>query len=132
VQRPTLLAKIFGVYKIAYKNSILGKVVRMNLLVMENLFCGRRFTRVSYYPSRSPKLIVFQIYDLKGSMRNRRVQSTGRPNEVLLDENLVQCARYSPIAHWFRADNMIVSCAPASVLSTRAFETNHARSFVER
>lgn len=24
-------------------------------------------------------------------MRNRRVQSTGRPNEVLLDENLVQC-----------------------------------------
>jgi hypothetical protein len=45
-QRPTLLAKIFGVYKIAYKNPILGRVVRMNLLVMENLFYGRRFTRV--------------------------------------------------------------------------------------
>jgi hypothetical protein len=31
-----------------------------------------------------------QIYDLKGSTRNRHVQSTGRENEVLLDENLVQ------------------------------------------
>jgi 1-phosphatidylinositol-3-phosphate 5-kinase len=32
----------------------------------------------------------FQIYDLKGSTRNRHVQSTGKENEVLLDENLVQ------------------------------------------
>ena len=32
-----------------------------------------------------------QIFDLKGSTRNRHVQSTGRENEVLLDENLVQC-----------------------------------------
>lgn len=31
-----------------------------------------------------------QIFDLKGSTRNRHVQSTGRENEVLLDENLVQ------------------------------------------
>jgi 1-phosphatidylinositol-3-phosphate 5-kinase len=31
-----------------------------------------------------------QIYDLKGSTRNRHVQSTGRENEVLLDENLVE------------------------------------------
>ena len=31
-----------------------------------------------------------QIYDLKGSTRNRHVKSTGRENEVLLDENLVQ------------------------------------------
>lgn len=31
-----------------------------------------------------------QIYDLKGSTRNRHVQSTGRENEVLLDENLIQ------------------------------------------
>ena len=34
---------------------------------------------------------VDQIFDLKGSMRNRHVQSTGRQNEVLLDENLVEC-----------------------------------------
>lgn len=48
VQRPTLLAKIFGVYKIAYKNPMLGKTVRMNLMVMENLFYGRRFSRVCF------------------------------------------------------------------------------------
>jgi hypothetical protein len=29
-----------------------------------------------------------KIYDLKGSTRGRHVQSTGRENEVLLDENL--------------------------------------------
>lgn len=34
--------------------------------------------------------ILSQIYDLKGSTRNRHVKSTGRENEVLLDENLVQ------------------------------------------
>ena len=34
--------------------------------------------------------MIGQIYDLKGSTRNRHVQSTGRENEVLLDENLVQ------------------------------------------
>ena len=35
--------------------------------------------------------LLLQIYDLKGSTRNRHVKSTGRENEVLLDENLVQC-----------------------------------------
>ena len=34
--------------------------------------------------------ICAQIYDLKGSTRNRHVQSTGKENEVLLDENLVE------------------------------------------
>jgi hypothetical protein len=34
--------------------------------------------------------LLSQIYDLKGSTRNRHVKSTGRENEVLLDENLVQ------------------------------------------
>ena len=47
-------------------------------------------------------VLVFseKIYDLKGSTRNRHVQSTGRENEVLLDENLnesefltVECSR---------------------------------------
>jgi len=53
----------------------------MNLLIMENLFYNRKFSK---------------IYDLKGSMRNRHVQSTGRENEVLLDENLVQSAHQKP------------------------------------
>jgi hypothetical protein len=39
---------------------------------------------------RTPLDHPFQIYDLKGSTRNRHVQSTGKENEVLLDENLVQ------------------------------------------
>jgi 1-phosphatidylinositol-3-phosphate 5-kinase len=48
---------------------------------MENLFYDRHFTK---------------IYDLKGSTRNRHVQSTGRANEVLLDENLVESAHLHP------------------------------------
>lgn len=34
---------------------------------------------------------ALQIFDLKGSMRNRKVNATGKENEVLLDENLVEC-----------------------------------------
>jgi len=48
---------------------------------MENLFYERRFTK---------------IYDLKGSTRNRLVQPTGRENEVLLDENLMELIHKSP------------------------------------
>ncbi|KAJ3989013.1 hypothetical protein F5890DRAFT_1401940 [Lentinula detonsa] len=86
--RPTLLAKVFGCYKLTFKktgSSDKGqgksKSTQMNLLVMENLFYDRRFSK---------------IYDLKGSTRNRHVQSTGRENEVLLDENLVQTAHLTP------------------------------------
>jgi len=81
-KRPTLLAKIFGFYKIVYKNPVLGKTVRMTLLVMENLFYDHRFC---------------QVYDLKGSSRNRLVHPTpSKPNQVLLDENLVQNSYKSP------------------------------------
>lgn len=67
----------------------------MNLLVMENLFYDRRFSKVEMPFSiiRTHRYSInswFQIYDLKGSTRNRHVQSTGRENEVLLDENLVE------------------------------------------
>ncbi|GAW06574.1 1-phosphatidylinositol-3-phosphate 5-kinase [Lentinula edodes] len=84
--RPTLLAKVFGCYKLTFKKTGIsdkgqGKSKQMNLLVMENLFYDRRFSK---------------IYDLKGSTRNRHVQSTGRENEVLLDENLVQTAHITP------------------------------------
>ncbi|KAI0334482.1 hypothetical protein GY45DRAFT_1431675 [Cubamyces sp. BRFM 1775] len=85
--RPTLLAKIFGCFKITFRKShkhqsgSKSKVTQMNLLVMENLFYDRHFSK---------------IYDLKGSTRNRHVQSTGRENEVLLDENLVQTAHLTP------------------------------------
>ncbi|KAG6878320.1 hypothetical protein C0993_008917 [Termitomyces sp. T159_Od127] len=85
--RPTLLAKVFGCFKLTFrktgKDRGPGKIksTQMNLLVMENLFYDRRFTK---------------IYDLKGSTRNRHVQSTGRENEVLLDENLVETAHLNP------------------------------------
>ncbi|EKM61454.1 uncharacterized protein PHACADRAFT_190619 [Phanerochaete carnosa HHB-10118-sp] len=84
--RPTLLAKIFGCYKISFRKThkdkgIKSKPTQMNLLVMENLFYDRRFSK---------------IYDLKGSTRNRHVRSTGRENEVLLDENLVETAHLAP------------------------------------
>ncbi|KAF8140661.1 hypothetical protein EV363DRAFT_1427042 [Boletus edulis] len=84
--RPTLLAKVFGCYKLTFKKvkdkgTARAKVTHMNLLVMENLFYNRRFAK---------------IYDLKGSTRNRHVQSTGRENEVLLDENLVETAHLTP------------------------------------
>ncbi|PPQ76863.1 hypothetical protein CVT24_008633 [Panaeolus cyanescens] len=87
--RPTLLAKVFGCYKLTFRRTGTGKdrvqgktkSTQMNLLVMENLFYDRQFAK---------------IYDLKGSTRNRHVQATGRLNEVLLDENLVETAHLDP------------------------------------
>ncbi|OCF33504.1 1-phosphatidylinositol-3-phosphate 5-kinase [Kwoniella heveanensis BCC8398] len=81
-QRPTVLAKIYGFFKIGYRNAITGRYMRMNVLVMENLFYERRFSK---------------IYDLKGSMRNRLIQPTGRVNEVLLDENLMEIVYKHPL-----------------------------------
>jgi 1-phosphatidylinositol-3-phosphate 5-kinase len=49
---------------------------------MENLFYDRM-------PNRR--------FDLKGSMRNRKIQSTGEQDEVLLDENLVDIIFEKPI-----------------------------------
>lgn len=85
--RPVLLAKVLGCYKLTFKKTTKdksngkSKSTQMNLVVMENLFYDRRFSK---------------IYDLKGSTRNRHVQSTGRENEVLLDENLIQTAHLAP------------------------------------
>ncbi|WWD18488.1 hypothetical protein CI109_102940 [Kwoniella shandongensis] len=81
-QRPTVLAKIYGFFKIGYRNAITGRYMRMNVLIMENLFYERRFSK---------------IYDLKGSTRNRLIQPTGRINEVLLDENLMEIVYKHPL-----------------------------------
>ncbi|KIJ28157.1 hypothetical protein M422DRAFT_215436 [Sphaerobolus stellatus SS14] len=86
--RPTLLAKIFGCFRVSFtrpkdaKTGGKGKSSSSVFLVMENLFYDRRFTK---------------IYDLKGSTRNRHVHATGRENEVLLDENLVKMAHLNPL-----------------------------------
>lgn len=78
----TAIAKIFGFYQVHIKNTITGKTFRMDFLIMENLFYNRKTTR---------------IFDLKGSMRNRHVQQTGKENEVLLDENMIEYIYESPV-----------------------------------
>ncbi|MCJ1306458.1 1-phosphatidylinositol-3-phosphate 5-kinase [Agyrium rufum] len=79
---PSVIAKMLGFYQIIIKNPITGIEFSWYLLVMENLFYDRS-------PNR--------IFDLKGSMRNRRIQSTGEQNEVLLDENMVEFIYASPL-----------------------------------
>lgn len=51
-------------------------------MVIENLFYKRNMS---------------QIFDLKGSMRNRHAQATGRDDEVLFDENLMEIMAKSPL-----------------------------------
>ncbi|WFD27134.1 1-phosphatidylinositol-3-phosphate 5-kinase [Malassezia nana] len=80
--RPTTLTKIFGYFRIGFKNTHTGKGVKMDFVAMENLLYGRA---------------VDKIFDLKGSTRHRLVQETGRPHEVLLDENLLHYAQTSPL-----------------------------------
>lgn len=79
---PSVLSKIFGFYQIQIRNPITNKMMKMDVLVMENLFYNKKTTR---------------IFDLKGSMRNRHVKQTGRENEVLLDENMVEFIYESPL-----------------------------------
>ncbi|KAF9109653.1 1-phosphatidylinositol-3-phosphate 5-kinase [Mortierella sp. AM989] len=80
-KRPTVLAKIFGFYRVGYKHGALGRSMNMDVLIMENLFYDRK---------------NLQIFDLKGSRRNRYVQPTGKDNEVLLDENFIEFMSESP------------------------------------
>lgn len=79
---PSVIAKMLGFYQIIVKNPVTGIEYTWNLLLMENLFYDRTPTR---------------IFDLKGSMRNRKIQSTGERNEVLLDENMVEFIYESPL-----------------------------------
>lgn len=66
--RPSALAKTYGIFKIGYRNAVTGRSMHMNVLVQENLFYGGSFAK---------------IYDLKGSTRNRLIKPTGKINEVL-------------------------------------------------
>ncbi|KAK4242660.1 hypothetical protein C8A03DRAFT_29088 [Achaetomium macrosporum] len=79
---PSVIAKMFGFFRVYVKNPLTNTEIKLDLLVMENLFYDR-------CPSRT--------FDLKGSMRNRRIQSTGEQNEVLLDENMVEYIYESPL-----------------------------------
>uniref|UniRef100_A0A1D1YMM9 1-phosphatidylinositol 3-phosphate 5-kinase FAB1 n=2 Tax=Anthurium amnicola TaxID=1678845 RepID=A0A1D1YMM9_9ARAE len=78
----TCLAKILGIYQVTIKHLKGGREVRMDLMVMENLFFGMSISRV---------------YDLKGCSRSRyNCDTTGR-NKVMLDLNLVEALRTKPI-----------------------------------
>ncbi|KAG5675557.1 hypothetical protein PVAND_005452 [Polypedilum vanderplanki] len=78
---PTLLAKIFGIYKVIIKKK--ESVTEKAVLVIENLFCNRRVTNK---------------YDLKGSERNRLVDTAGQTGDtVLLDENLIKTSWSRPL-----------------------------------
>ncbi|ODV90641.1 hypothetical protein CANCADRAFT_108698 [Tortispora caseinolytica NRRL Y-17796] len=79
---PTVISKILGFYQIQIRNSVTGKVSKLDVLVLENLWYDRPADR---------------YFDLKGSMRNRHVQQTGKANEVLMDENMVEYIYESPL-----------------------------------
>ncbi|CAO1623069.1 unnamed protein product [Sympodiomycopsis kandeliae] len=90
--KPTTLAKIFGLFRISVRNAATGRSFKLDVVVMENLFYGRKCSR---------------IFDLKGSMRNRYVKETGAAGEVLLDENLVEISRKSPLYIREASKNML-------------------------
>ncbi|KAJ2617282.1 Mitochondrial distribution and morphology protein 12 [Coemansia sp. RSA 1365] len=80
--RPTVLAKIFGFCRVTCQNAANGgKPVKMSVVIMENLFYGRKC---------SP------VFDLKGSERNRMVEETSS-TAVFQDENLIKYIRENPI-----------------------------------
>lgn len=79
---PSVIAKMFGLFQVVIKNPATGRDFDWYMLVMENLFYDKE-------PNRR--------FDLKGSMRNRKIQSTGERDEVLLDENLVDIIFEQPI-----------------------------------
>lgn len=81
---PSVIAKTVGFFQISIRNPVTNTDIKLDLLVTEYLFYDRA-------PSR--------IFDLKGSMRNRRTESssTGQQNEVLLDENMVEFIYESPL-----------------------------------
>ncbi|KAJ2903085.1 hypothetical protein MKZ38_010423 [Zalerion maritima] len=79
---PSVIAKMLGFFQISIKNPMTGTDLKLDLLLMENLFYDRSLSR---------------IFDLKGSMRNRKIEATGEQNEVLLDENMVEYIYESPL-----------------------------------
>ncbi|XP_020155702.1 putative 1-phosphatidylinositol-3-phosphate 5-kinase FAB1C isoform X3 [Aegilops tauschii subsp. strangulata] len=76
---PTCLAKIVGLYQVNVKGLKTGREVKMDLMVMENLFFEKKIPRV---------------YDLKGSLRSRY---TSGDSKVLLDSNLIEALHTKPI-----------------------------------
>ncbi|KAM7539811.1 hypothetical protein Aperf_G00000044022 [Anoplocephala perfoliata] len=66
--RLSLLARIFGIFHIDFKNSTTGEARRLDVLVMENLFHNR--------PG------ITQIYDLKGCLRGRLINTAADAYDI--------------------------------------------------
>jgi 1-phosphatidylinositol-3-phosphate 5-kinase len=81
-QLPSVIAKIFGLFQVTIRNPANNMEFNWFMIVMENLFYERHTNR---------------RFDLKGSMRNRKIQSTGEKDEVLLDENFIDIIFEKPI-----------------------------------
>ncbi|KAF8657662.1 hypothetical protein HU200_059816 [Digitaria exilis] len=79
---PTCLAKIMGLYQVGIKSLKGGREVKMDLMVMENIFFQRTISKV---------------YDLKGSVRSRYNSDTSGHNKVLLDSNLIEALHTKPM-----------------------------------
>ncbi|XP_051998627.1 1-phosphatidylinositol 3-phosphate 5-kinase-like isoform X2 [Xyrauchen texanus] len=108
-KRPTALAKILGVYRIGYKNSQNNTEKKLDLLVMENLFYGRKMA---------------QVFDLKGSLRNRNVKTDQGKEScevVLLDENLLKLVHDNPL--YIRSHCKAI--LRAAILSDAHFLSSH-------
>ncbi|TRY88213.1 hypothetical protein DNTS_026902 [Danionella cerebrum] len=108
-KRPTALAKILGVFRIGYKNSQNNTEKKLDLLVMENLFYGRKMA---------------QVFDLKGSLRNRNVKTDQAKEScevVLLDENLLKLVHDNPL--YIRSHCKAI--LRAAILSDAHFLSSH-------
>ena len=109
---PSVIAKMLGFYQIVIKNPETGTEIKLDVLVMENLFYDRHPTR---------------IFDLKGSMRNRKIQSTGEQNEVLLDENMVEFIYESPL---FAREVSPVACSILMRTMTYFWGEQHSKKLL--
>uniref|UniRef100_H2ZJY2 1-phosphatidylinositol-3-phosphate 5-kinase n=1 Tax=Ciona savignyi TaxID=51511 RepID=H2ZJY2_CIOSA len=78
---PTTLSKILGVYRVSFRNNTTNRSFKQDLLIVENLFYKRN---------------IQQVFDLKGSVRNRH-SVTNQNDLVLLDENLLSIMKDHPL-----------------------------------
>nr|CAB3457016.1 unnamed protein product [Digitaria exilis] len=69
-------------YEVGIKSLKGGREVKMDLMVMENIFFQRTISKV---------------YDLKGSVRSRYNSDTSGHNKVLLDSNLIEALHTKPM-----------------------------------
>lgn len=95
--KPSLLSTIFGIYRIVYTNTTSQSSSECYFMVMRNLFYKRNIT---------------QRFDLKGSVRNRLVDTDDPDNteHVLMDENLLRIACDHPLFIQPRSKQILNEC----------------------